>query len=117
MITLCIREFQTRCLLTDKWQLEADRDCALLPQSKMTHKALYEYIFNSGNIVSISGNIFLYPPKGHPMLYKYWQNDVPYHGVGICKLQDYLPNFSIMNDIGSAVKTTTIMYTAAYFKG
>ena len=27
--------------------------------------------FDSGNIVSISGNIFLYPPQGHPMLYKY----------------------------------------------
>ena len=26
-------------------------------------------VFNSGNIVSISGNIFLYPPQGHPILY------------------------------------------------
>ena len=28
-------------------------------------------VFDSGNIVSISGNIFLYPPQGHPILYKY----------------------------------------------
>ena len=28
-------------------------------------------VFDSGNIVSISGNIFLYPPKGHQILYKY----------------------------------------------
>ena len=27
-------------------------------------------VFDSGNIVNISGNIFLYPPKGHPILYK-----------------------------------------------
>ena len=26
---------------------------------------------DSGNIVSISGNIFLYPPQGHPILYNY----------------------------------------------
>ena len=30
-------------------------------------------IFDAGYIVSISGNIFLYPPKGHPILYKYPQ--------------------------------------------
>ena len=29
--------------------------------------------FNSGNIVNISGNIFLYPPQGHPKLYHYAQ--------------------------------------------
>ena len=27
-------------------------------------------IFNLGNIANISFNIFLYPPKGHPLLYK-----------------------------------------------
>ena len=27
------------------------------------------YVFDSANIVNISGNIFLYPPQGHPMLY------------------------------------------------
>ena len=27
-------------------------------------------VFDSGNIVNISGNIFLYPPQGHPILYK-----------------------------------------------
>ena len=26
---------------------------------------------DEGNIVSIEGNIFLYPPQGHPILYKY----------------------------------------------
>ena len=26
-------------------------------------------VFDSGNIVNISGNIFLYPPRGHPILY------------------------------------------------
>ena len=28
-------------------------------------------VFDSGNIVNISGNIFLYPPQGHPILYKH----------------------------------------------
>ena len=28
-------------------------------------------VLDSGNIVNISGNIFLYPPQGHPILYKY----------------------------------------------
>ena len=28
-------------------------------------------VFDSGNIVYISGDIFLYPPQGHPILYKY----------------------------------------------
>ena len=27
-------------------------------------------VFDSGNIVNISGNIFLYPLQGHPILYK-----------------------------------------------
>ena len=30
-------------------------------------------VFDSGNIVNISGNIFLYPHQGHPILYKYTQ--------------------------------------------
>ena len=48
-------------------------------------------VFDSGNIVNISGNIFLYPPQGHPILYKYftslevnvtwYQFDVPYLSV------------------------------------
>ena len=33
---------------------------------------------DSGNIVSISGNIFLYPPRGHPILYNYY----PYRAFG-----------------------------------
>ena len=32
-------------------------------------------VFDSGNIVNISGNIFLYPPQGHPILYKYYMDD------------------------------------------
>ena len=28
-------------------------------------------VFDSGNIVSISRNIFLYPPQGHPILCRY----------------------------------------------
>ena len=31
----------------------------------------YKNILTSSNIVSISGNIFLYPPEGHRILYKY----------------------------------------------
>ena len=32
-------------------------------------------IIDSANIVSISGNVFLYPPQGHPILYNYCQKD------------------------------------------
>ena len=32
-------------------------------------------VFDSGNIVNISGNIFLYPPQGHPILYNYYTTD------------------------------------------
>ena len=37
-------------------------------------------VFDSGNIVNISGNIFLYPPQaqGHPILYYYY----PYRAFG-----------------------------------
>ena len=28
-------------------------------------------VFNSGNIVNISGNIFMYPHQSHLILYKY----------------------------------------------
>ena len=31
-------------------------------------------VFDSGNIVNISGNIFLYPPQGHPIIYNYCSN-------------------------------------------
>ena len=33
-------------------------------------------VFDSGNIVNISGNIFLYPPQGHPILYNCFQADI-----------------------------------------
>ena len=35
-------------------------------------------VFDLGNIVNISGNIFLYPPQGHPILYKNRQEDSYY---------------------------------------
>ena len=33
--------------------------------------------FDSGNIVSISGNILLYTPQDHPILYNYLNNYFP----------------------------------------
>ena len=39
-------------------------------------------VFDSGNIVNISGNIFLYPPQGHPILYKYSCGRVLVLGAG-----------------------------------
>ena len=39
-------------------------------------------VFDSSNIVNISGNIFLYPPQSHPILYK----------NGDTSLKSYLPN-------------------------
>ena len=39
----------------------------------------YKNIFDSGNIVSISGNTFLYTPQGHPVLYKYSTTQIQYH--------------------------------------
>ena len=35
-------------------------------------------VFDSGNIVSIAGNILLYPPQGHPILFNYY----PYRAFG-----------------------------------
>ena len=32
-------------------------------------------VFDSGNIVNISGNKFLYPLQGHPILYNYYYYD------------------------------------------
>ena len=42
-------------------------------------------VFDSGNIVNISGNIFLYPPQGHPILYNYYGTIVVYYII-VCKL-------------------------------
>ena len=36
-------------------------------------------VFDSGNIVNISGNIFLYPPQGHPILYNCDSNNKRTH--------------------------------------
>ena len=32
-------------------------------------------VLDPGNMVSILGNIFLYPPQGHPILYNYFAAD------------------------------------------
>ena len=38
-------------------------------------RGIQEYIaLNANNIVSISGNIFLYPPQSHPILYNYYRH-------------------------------------------
>ena len=39
-------------------------------------------VFDSGNIVNISGNIFLYPPQGHPILYNYCKQSLR-HAVAL----------------------------------
>ena len=47
-------------------------------------------VFDSGNIVNISGNIFLYPPKkSHPILYKY-HNDICYILAYVFNSSDFL---------------------------
>ena len=33
-------------------------------------------VFDSGNIVNIAGNIFLYPPQGHPILHNYFNGQM-----------------------------------------
>ena len=66
-------------------------------------------VFDSGNIVNISGNIFLYPPQGHPILYKYsatlidniFTNDLitdKLSGLIINDVSDHLPVFSIIKN-------------------
>ena len=40
-------------------------------------------VFDSGNIVNISGNIFLYPPQGHPILYNYPKHPNEIHSITI----------------------------------
>ena len=39
------------------------QECIALDANNIT------LVFDSGNIVNISSNIFLYPPQGHPILY------------------------------------------------
>ena len=41
-------------------------------------------VFDSGNIVNISGNIFWYPPQGHPILYN--SCNVIAKAIGFCML-------------------------------
>ena len=48
-------------------------------------------VFDSGNIVNISGNIFLYPPQGHPILYKYQTFVEARINDNITKFKDTLP--------------------------
>ena len=50
-------------------------------------------VFDSGNIVNISGNIFLYPPQGHPILYNYYLKHPFYSTVD--KLFYHLMNYMI----------------------
>ena len=61
-------------------------------------------VFDSGNIVSISGNIFLHPPQGHPILYKgfkYVYGDFAgYFGWGLIKFPRIGKNlFSLHTEI------------------
>ena len=42
-------------------------------------------VFDSGNIVNISGNIFLYPPQGHPILYKILSMKMKYIPLQTCR--------------------------------
>ena len=49
-------------------------------------------VFDSGNIVNISGNIFLYPPQGHPILYKY-----PKQQNEICSITFLLLPFGVID--------------------
>ena len=61
-------------------------------------------VFDSGNIVNISGNIFLYPPQGHPILYNYCLNiklsdsrgELPNHPNRVNNYQPD-PNLKIFN--------------------
>ena len=43
-------------------------------------------VFDSGNIVNISGNIFLYPSQSHPILYKYFKSF--HYGNDFVKIDD-----------------------------
>ena len=61
-------------------------------------------VFDSGNIVNISGNIFLYPPQGHPILYNYLHktesNTSPYRHdymclCHVCRTKIIVKHFSI----------------------
>ena len=46
-------------------------------------------VFDSDNVVSVSGNIFLYPPQGHPILYNHF-------GVK-CIDNDYIFKMTLLN--------------------
>ena len=48
-------------------------------------------VFDSGNIVNISGNIFLYPPQGHPILYNCYQS----YNLSNSEKRTYFPNQEI----------------------
>ena len=47
-------------------------------------------IFDSGNIVNISGNIFLYPPQGQPILYNYPKHQNEIHSITVLSPFDVL---------------------------
>ena len=46
-------------------------------------------VFDSGNIVNISGNIFLYPPQGHPIFLFHTTNINEYNLYKILLLSNY----------------------------
>ena len=54
-------------------------------------------VFDSGNIVNISGKIFLYPPQGHPILYNYQYFMLKNNRIQIIGQDPYILSF---NDYG-----------------
>ena len=50
-------------------------------------------VFDSGNIVNISGNIFLYPPQGHPILYNSFGNAYLYSITHFSMKENYCETF------------------------
>ena len=56
-------------------------------------------IFDSGNIVSISGNIILYPPQGHPILYNYSHLDLTLHQLNTHTLETWFHTWNRKNNI------------------
>ena len=45
---------------------------------------------DEGNIVSIEGNIFLYPPQGHPILFNYPKHKNEIHSITLLSPFDVL---------------------------
>ena len=71
-------------------------------------------VFDSGNIVNISGNIFLYPPQGHPILYKYSASN-KFHGLLIRDVSGHLPILRIINSMKNCCRKQNCKYKAIEF--